>query len=143
MADETHHFWRVARGEEPPPPCAQLTGWRVVEGRPGDGRITVEFDAPASMTNPAGHIQGGFVAALLDDTMGPALATTFEAGEFPATLELKVSLLRPVLPGRVIGRGRVVHRGGSVAFVEGSLEDAEGNVLATGSSTCKLLRREL
>ncbi len=142
MADENHHFWRVVRGEVPAPPCAQLTGWKVLEAAPGSGRIRVQFTAPESMTNPLGQIQGGFVAAMLDDTLGPALGTTYEAGEFGPTLELKVNFLRPVLPGVVIGEGRVVHRGGSVAFVEGLLKSPAGEVLATGSCTAKIIRRE-
>ena len=92
------------------------------------------------MTNPLGHIQGGFVAAMLDDTMGPALATTYAAGEMGPTLELKVNFVRPVLPGLAIGEGRVVHRGRSVAFVEGVLKSVAGEVLATGSCTSRIIR---
>ncbi len=143
VADENHPFWQAARGQQPPPPCAQLTGWTVLEAVPGSGRIKVEFTAPESMINPLGHIQGGFVAAMLDDTMGPALATTFETGEFGPTLELKVSFLRPVLPGRVLGEGRVLRRTGSVAVLEGVLTNPAGELLACGSATTRLIQKAL
>ena len=143
MADEKHPFWRAARGEEPPPPCAQLTGWTVLEAVPGSGCIKVEFTAPESMINPVGHSQGGFVAAMLDVTMGPALATTFETGEFGPTLELKVSFLRPVLPGKVFGEGRVLRRTGAVAFLEGVLTSPDGELLASGSATTRLIQKTL
>ncbi len=53
---------------------------------------------------------------------------TLDDGEFAPTLELKVSFLRPAAPGRMVGTGRVVHRGGSIAFLAGELKDHEGNV---------------
>jgi len=55
----------------------------------------VFFDARAGFANPMGNVQGGFLAAMLDDTLGPALAATLGDGEFAPTLELKVSFLRP------------------------------------------------
>jgi acyl-coenzyme A thioesterase PaaI-like protein len=37
---------------------------------------------------------------------------------------------------------RVVHRGASVAFVEGLLKSPDGELLATGSCTTRIIRRE-
>jgi uncharacterized protein (TIGR00369 family) len=71
---------------------------------------------------------------------GPALAVTLGDGEFAPTLELKVSFLRPASPGRIIGTGRVVHRGGSIAFLAGELRDDTGDVLATGTATVRIIR---
>jgi uncharacterized protein (TIGR00369 family) len=135
-------FWAVARGDIPPPPAAKLLGWKVLEARQGSGRIRVQFEATEQFTNPLGSVQGGFLAAMLDDTLGPALATTFAADEFAPTLELKVSFVRPARPGTIIGTGWVVHRGGSVAFLQGELHNAEGELLATGSATARLVRLE-
>jgi uncharacterized protein (TIGR00369 family) len=53
-------------------------------------------------------VQGGFLAAMLDDTMGPALVATLPAGHFAPTLELKVSYLRPARVGPLFGEGRIV-----------------------------------
>jgi len=60
-------------------------------------------------------------------------------GEAP-TLELKVNFLRPASPGRITGTGRVVHRGGSIAFLAGELRDEEGEVLATATATARIIR---
>jgi uncharacterized protein (TIGR00369 family) len=87
-----------------------------------------------------GNVQGGFVAAMLDDTLGPALATTFSAQEFGPTLELKVNFVRSAKPGIFIGTGSVVHRGNSVAFLQGELRDAEDELVATATSTVRLIR---
>src|SRR4030095_8382575 len=41
-----------------------------------------------------------------------------EPDQCQSTLELNVNFLRPVRPGRVVGRGRVVYRDGEMAFLE-------------------------
>lgn len=87
-----------------------------------------------------GNIQGGFLAAMLDDTLGPALVATLPDGEFAPTLELKVSFLRPAKPGQLIGRGRVVHRGGTIAFLAGDLYDGDGEHVASATATARVVR---
>jgi uncharacterized protein (TIGR00369 family) len=77
---------------------------------------------------------------MLDDKLGPALAAILGEGEFAATLELKVSFLRPATPGRITGTGRVVHRGGSIAFPAGELRDEVGDVLTTATATVRIIR---
>ncbi len=75
MSDGESAFWAVVRGEIPPPPAAKLLGWKVLEAKRGSGRIRVQFEVVLDFTNPMGNIQGGFLAAMLDDTVGPALAS--------------------------------------------------------------------
>jgi uncharacterized protein (TIGR00369 family) len=142
MSDRESPFWAAARGEIPPPPAAKLLGWKVLEAKPGSGRIRVQFEATRDFTNPIGNVQGGFLAAMLDDTLGPALATTFGEHEFAPTLELKVSFVRPAKPGTLFGTGWVVHRGASVAFLQGELHDAAGDLVATASATARLVSVE-
>jgi uncharacterized protein (TIGR00369 family) len=142
MSGRESPFWAAARGEIPPPPCGKLLGWKVLEAVPGSGRIRVQFEATDAFTNPMGNVQGGLLAAMLDDTLGPALATTFAPDEFAPTLELKVNFVRPAKPGALFGTGWVVHRGGSVAFLQGELHDAKGDLLATASATARLIRLE-
>ena len=98
------------------------------------------FTASEMFLNPMGNVQGGFLAAMLDDTLGPALVATLEDGEFAPTLDLKVSFLRPAAPGRIAGTGRIVHRGGSIAFLAGELRDERGEILATATATARIKR---
>jgi hypothetical protein len=74
-------FWDVLEGRREPPPAAVLLGWELVVVDPEEGTIEVAFTATEQFTNPAGHIQGGFLAAMLDDTLGPALVATLGDGE--------------------------------------------------------------
>jgi uncharacterized protein (TIGR00369 family) len=129
-------------GRLPAPPPAAMLGWTLSWVAPERGEIEVLFDAHEGFSNPMGNVQGGFLAAMLDDTMGPALAATLADGEHAPTLELKVSFLRPASPGRITGTGRVLHRGGSIAFLAGELRDEAGAVLATGTATVRVIRPE-
>lgn len=139
MAKE-HPFWAAVRGDAELPPCAHTLGWKVLEAQPGSGSVTVQFEAKREFANPLGNIQGGFLAAMLDDTLGPAIATVLEADEFAPTLEIKVSFLRPGRVGTLIGRGHVVYRGRSVVFAEGELSDANGDLLARASATARIVK---
>jgi uncharacterized protein (TIGR00369 family) len=122
------------------PTAAKTLGWSLIQADTERGEIEVSFEATADFLNPAGTVQGGFLTAMLDDTMGPALAATLDPGSYGTTLELKVSFLRPAKPGRLLGRGRVVHRGGTIAFLSGELLDVTGQVVAVGSATVRILR---
>ena len=59
-------FWDAMEGRAAPPPSAVLLGWELVSIDPDAGTIEVAFAATAQFLNPAGVIQGGFVAAMLD-----------------------------------------------------------------------------
>jgi len=133
-------FWDAVDGRAPMPTAAKTLGWSLIEADTERGEIEVSFAASDEFLNPAGTVQGGFLTAMLDDTMGPALAATLDPGFYGATLELKVSFLRPAKPGRLVGRGRVVHRGGTIAFLSGELLDHTGQVVAVGSATARIMR---
>jgi uncharacterized protein (TIGR00369 family) len=95
--DRSAFFWQIQDGKLPPPRAAATLGISIREVSPEAGTIELEFEGKAEFTNPAGHIQGGFPVAMLDDTMGPALAATLGAGEFAPTLNLNVSFARPAV----------------------------------------------
>jgi len=139
MTERSGPFWDAVEGRAPMPPAASTLGFELVHADPDAGTIEVAFNPGPALTNPMGSVQGGFVAAMLDDTLGPALVATLEDGQFAVTLELKVSFLRPVGVGRVVGHGRIVHRGSSVAFLDGSLSDAEGTTVATATATARII----
>lgn len=81
------------------------------------------------------------LAAMLDDTLGPALVATLGPGEWAPTTDLHVQFLAPVRPGRLVGRGRVVRCGRDIAFLAGELRDASGDTVATAVATAKVRRR--
>lgn len=131
-------FWDVMEGRAAPPPAAVLLGWQLRSVDPDAGTIEVAFTARDEFLNPAGVIQGGLLAAMLDDTMGPALVATLGPGQFAPTTDLHVQFLRPARPGRLTGRGRIVRRGKDVAFLAGELLDDSGQIVAVGTATAQI-----
>ena len=123
----------------PAPPCAELLGWELIAEYPEEGRIEIAFHPTAQMLNPRGTVQGGFVAAMLDDTMGPALVSMSGGKEVSVSIDINVSFIKPVMLGRVIGKGRVVSRGKSIAFLEAELFDEDGNLLARSTSSARIM----
>jgi uncharacterized protein (TIGR00369 family) len=136
------YFWDVMEGRKAAPPAAELLGFKLLDVDPEVGRIRVQFDAKPQFTNPIGDIQGGFLAAMLDDTLGPALVATLSATEFAPTLELKVNFIRPARPGILIGEGRIVSRGRTIAFLAGELTNDEGELVATATATARIVSRQ-
>lgn len=132
-------FWDVQAGRVPPPAAAVTLGWELIDVDPEAGTIEVAFEAGEQFLNPAGVIQGGFLAAMLDDTLGPALVATLDDGQFAPTLDLHVQFLRPARPGRLIGRGRIVQRGAEVCFLAGELLGPNGKPVAVATATARIL----
>jgi uncharacterized protein (TIGR00369 family) len=122
------------------PAVADLLGWRLESIDPEAGTIVVGYEAKPEFANPMGNVQGGILAAMLDDTMGPALVATLPPGKFAPTLEMKISFLQPAkIGGRLFGHGRVIKVGGTIAFLEGELRDEDGAVVAKASATARLV----
>lgn len=131
-------FWDVVAGRAELPPAAKLLGFELVTVDPETGTAEVAFRAREEFLNPEGAVQGGFLAAMLDDTLGPALVATLPAGQFAPTLDLHVQFLRPARPGRIVGRGRVVRRGRDVGFMAGELLGPDGVELAVATATARI-----
>jgi uncharacterized protein (TIGR00369 family) len=132
-------FWDGVHGRAPIPPAAATLGFEFLDADPEAGTIELAFTATEAFTNPVGNVLGAFQAAMLYDTLGPALLATLEPDQFQSTSQLSVNFLRPVRPGRLLGRGRVVHRNGELAFLEASLHDARGVVVATATATARVI----
>jgi uncharacterized protein (TIGR00369 family) len=119
------------------PPNCDLTLGMVCVDKTTPGLTVWQMVADERFANPAGVMQGGFVAALCDSAMG-ASSVTFVAGRkvFSANAEIKVSFLRPAVIGSVLTcTARVVSGGKTVVFVEAEVVDDAARVVARASST--------
>ncbi|WFU15558.1 PaaI family thioesterase [Bradyrhizobium sp. CB3481] len=122
-----------------PPPSSRLLGWHVLDARPADGWIRIGFDGKRDFCNPAGFVQGGILSAMLDDTMGPAVFVMTEGRLYTATISLTVNFLAPARPGPITGEAKVTQLGRTVAFVEGRLTAEDGTLLATATTSARLV----
>jgi uncharacterized protein (TIGR00369 family) len=139
MPGRSGPFWDGVEGRAPMPRAAATLGLEFIDVDADAGTIELAFTATEAFTNPSGNVLGAFQAAMLYDTVGPALLATLEPDQFQSTTQLNVSFLRPVRPGRLVGRGRVVHRDGDLAFLEATLLDGDGAVIATATATARVI----
>lgn len=98
----------------------------------------MQFDAPQAFTSPRGSIQGGFVAAMVDEVIGIPVLVKSGGANAPLTLELSVTYIQPVMPGRIYGEGQIVRMGRNIAFLEAQLYDKTGKLLVKATSTVKV-----
>jgi acyl-coenzyme A thioesterase PaaI-like protein len=112
VVDKNSFFWKIVDGRLPRRPARRRSAssssdrWRA-------RHVEVTFEANAEFLNPAGNVQGGFLAAMLDDTMGLGADRHCDAA-IRADVNSTVQFHRPA--GWVVeGRRRVVLRGGKSA----------------------------
>jgi acyl-coenzyme A thioesterase PaaI-like protein len=111
------------------PPNCDLTLGLVCVDKSVPGRTTWRATGDERFCNPAGIVQGGFLAAMCDSAMG-ASALTFarrddpERKVFARNAEMKVSFLAAADPGSILECVATVISGGrTAAFLEAELAD--------------------
>jgi uncharacterized protein (TIGR00369 family) len=139
--DPNGYFAKMQCGEVPPPSILTTLGGRIVAVDVDAGTIEMHYVGSNAFLNPAGQVQGGTLAAMLDDVTAFLVTATLGENEFCATLNLNVSFLRPAMPGPLVGRAKLVRRGREVCNVGGELLQ-DGKLVATATATCMVVRRE-
>lgn len=129
-------------GRHEPPTIARTLGFTLAEVE--DGRAVFVGEPSERILNPLGLVHGGWALTLIDSCTGCAAHTTLPAGVGYTTVETKVNFVRAITPqtGEVRAEGRVVARGRMIITAEGTLVDSKGKLLAHGTSTIMVLRRE-
>src|SRR6202051_3029704 len=128
----------LASGALPLNTIAQTLGYDVVEAE--SGRVAITLAPPGAHLSPWDTVHVGLTATLLDSCMGLAIQTMLEKGIGSTTLEFKISLVRAVTleTGRIRAEGKVLNCGRRVGTAEGRLTDANGRLLAHGTTTCMI-----
>lgn len=127
---------RVVDGRIPHPSMAHTLGFRLTGV--SEGRATITGETSQDYCNPNGSIHGSWPAALLDSCMGSSVHSTLPANTGFTVVEFKIDFVRPVTvdTGKVIAEGRVVNVGKRIGIADGIMRDADGRVLARGTTTC-------
>ncbi|WP_313195821.1 PaaI family thioesterase [Shinella zoogloeoides] len=125
-------------GDLPAPPMARTLAFSMTEVE--EGRVVFAGLPSVDHLNPLGTVHGGWTATVMDSALGCAVFSTVRPGEAYTTIEFKLNLVRPVLPGmgEVFCEGRIVHRGRTIATSEAWLRDGKGKLLAHGTETCAI-----
>lgn len=115
-------------------------GIEVIEAR--SGSVTVSMTLTDQHVNLQGLVHGGMLAILADTACGLSIRSAIEPGRLHVTSDLDIHFLAPARAGVVIGRGRAVKIGRSLAFAEASIEDEGGMLLARAQSRFSVRGRE-
>ncbi|NVD38285.1 PaaI family thioesterase [Ensifer sp. HO-A22] len=128
----------LLKGDLPAPPMSATLKFGLTEVE--EGRVVFKGLPTDEHLNPLGTVHGGWTATVMDSALGCAVFTTLKPGEGYTTVEFKVNLVRPLLPGmgEVFCEGKIVHRGRTIATSEAWLRDAGGKLLAHGTETCAI-----
>jgi uncharacterized protein (TIGR00369 family) len=121
-------------------PAADLVGFRVAEV--GTGRAVTTMQTGPQHTNPMGTLHGGILCDLADAAMGIAFASTLEPEQSFTTVEMRINFFRPVWSSLLTAEAVVAHRGKTTGYVECSVKDENGKLVAKSTSTCLALSGE-
>lgn len=122
----------------PTPPIATLLGGRLVALDAAAGTLAADYQASEAFLNPAGTVQGGMLAAMLDDLCAALVDARAGDGRGVVTLNLNLSFLAPARPGGLQGRSRIVGGGRTICYVEAVLEQA-GTEVARATACCRIV----
>ena len=125
-----------------PPNCDLTLGLTCVDKSvPGQTVWTMKVDE--RFLNPAGIVQGGFIAAMLDSAMGASAVTGAGKKNISvANTEMKVSFLRPAKLGSTLTcTAQVLKPGSVISFLEAKVIDEAGLLIATASSSFLIKER--
>ncbi len=119
------------------PPNCDLTLGLVCVDKSAPGSTTWRVRVDERFLNPAGVVQGGFLAAILDSAMGASAVTVVgDRKVIVANTEMKVSFLRSAVPGDTLTCvANVLKAGRVISFLEATIVDQDGRLVATASST--------
>ena len=100
-----------------------------------EGYSRCEVTVTGRLKNPHDVVHGAVPYAMADTGMGAALTPGLAEGELCATIEVKISYMKPVFSGELTCETTVLQRGGSVAYLESEIRNEDDEVVAraTGS----------
>ena len=103
------------------------------------GHSQIDYEPKAEHLNSFNVTHGGASMTLLDVTMAVAARSMCpEMGV--VTIEMKTSFMQPAR-GKLIAKGRLIHRTATMAFTEATIFDAAGRVCAHATGTFKYVKR--
>jgi len=106
----------------------------------GRGFSILEIDLSEKHLQPFGMVHGGVFASIIDAAAFWALFYDIEDQKAGATtVDLKLNYLAPAASGKLIAKGRQIKLGKTLGYAEAEVTDANGKILAHGTSTLIIL----
>ena len=124
------------KGWGPRPPISHLMGHILTDA--SRGLVTFTQQASPWLQVPPGHVSLGVLAALADAPLGCAVQSGLPPFTAYTTAELSLNYVRPpAVDGRdLTAMGSLIHGGRSLALSDVVIQDADGRLIAHGTSRC-------
>ena len=124
-------------GLQIPPACLLDMQGEPLEYEEGVS-LSVRFPVLPRYANPLGHMQGGYIVAALDNTLGPF---SFLIAPPSVTSALNTQYLRPVTAGTafITCIARLSERTRGTLYLIGEARNPEGKIVALCQATCQIL----
>jgi uncharacterized protein (TIGR00369 family) len=91
------------------------------------------------LTQPAGVVHGGAIAALIDSVVVPAIGSGYDDRRNFVTIDMQIQYRGAVVGEDMVAEGWVTMRGRSIVFCEAEVETASGKPVAKGMLTYRVL----
>ena len=120
-----------------PPPCLLDMQPEPVEYLDGE-RLVMRFPVLERYQNPFGYMQGGYVLAALDNTVGPF---SFLIAPPSVTQQITINYVRPVTPDQahLVCVATVLERTRKTLYLTGRALGDDGRLFAIAQATCQIL----
>ena len=106
----------------------------------GVGFSELKIDIAKKHLQPFGFVHGGVYASIIDAAAFWALFYDIDDPDTGVTtVDLKLNYLAPTVSGQLIAIGRRIKMGRTLGYADVEVSDADGRILAHGSSTVILL----
>ena len=102
--------------------------------RIGEGECEISIDARPEFHHSAHAVHGSVYFKLLDDA-GFFAVNSLVPDVFVLTADFTTHLLRPVVEGRMVAKGRLIQSGARQSLGEAQLFDHRGNLIGHGVGT--------
>ena len=120
-----------------PPACLVDMQGEPLEYQEGVS-LSVRFPVLPRYANPLGHMQGGYIVAALDNTLGPF---SYLIAPPSVTSALNTQYLRPVTAGTafIICIARLTERTRGTLYLSGEARGPDGKIVAMCQAVCQIL----
>jgi uncharacterized protein (TIGR00369 family) len=122
------------------PACVQTLNGRVLEFKPENNQLTMQFEPGLQCCHSVDIVQGGYITSMLDAAMAHVTIATEKFRVALSSIDINVSFLRPSRAGRYTAVGAIVKLGKTVGYLKAELFNDKGELTATATSSVYLSR---
>jgi uncharacterized protein (TIGR00369 family) len=116
-----------------PPPVFDMMSGEILAVDLPNRTLTAGFPVKEAYQNPMGFMQGGMIAAAIDNTLGPL---SFMVAKPSVTKTLEIRYKRPVTPdiAKIIAQAEVVELTEQTLTIEVKVRSEKGKLLAEATA---------